>query len=158
MNYVAFTSFFLSIFRAAPVAYGGPQARGRIGAVRPSHSNARSEQCLLPIPQLTATLATLIHWVRPGIEHMSSWILAGAFTFSITFLPIWALPLTPNFSRCLFLLCHSEVPHVATGNLNTLILLLSLPGRHCHTVLNSDFVSPVPLCVSYLWLMSLGSS
>ena len=38
---------FVCLFRAAPVAYGGSQARGLIGAVaaglRQSHSNARSE-------------------------------------------------------------------------------------------------------------------
>ena len=40
--------FFL--FRAAPMAYGGSQARGLMGAtaasLRHSHSNARSEPCL----------------------------------------------------------------------------------------------------------------
>ena len=45
--------------RAAPVAYGGSQARGRIGAVaaglRQSHSNTRPELRLQPAPQLTAT-------------------------------------------------------------------------------------------------------
>ena len=44
---------------AAPAAYGGSQARGRIGAVatglRQSHSNAGSEPRLQPTPQLTAT-------------------------------------------------------------------------------------------------------
>ena len=43
---------------AAPVAYGGSQARVRIGAVAAclhhSHSNAESNLCLQPIPQLTA--------------------------------------------------------------------------------------------------------
>jgi len=42
------------------MAYGGSQARGRIGAVatglRQSHSNTGSEPCLQPTPQLTATL------------------------------------------------------------------------------------------------------
>uniref|UniRef100_A0A5G2Q932 HECT-type E3 ubiquitin transferase n=1 Tax=Sus scrofa TaxID=9823 RepID=A0A5G2Q932_PIG len=46
-------------FRAAPAAYGGSQARGRIGAVaaglRQSHSHAGSEPCLQLTPQLTAT-------------------------------------------------------------------------------------------------------
>ena len=45
-------------FRAAPVAYGGCQARGRIGAtaadLHHSHSNAGSELLLRPIPQLMA--------------------------------------------------------------------------------------------------------
>ena len=42
--------FFWSFFRAAPVAPGGSQARGRVGAVAAgihhSHSNARSKPCL----------------------------------------------------------------------------------------------------------------
>ncbi len=48
-----------AISQAAPVAYGGSQARGPIGAVatglRQSHSNVVSEPCLQPTPQLTAT-------------------------------------------------------------------------------------------------------
>ena len=61
-----FLSFFLvvvvvvAIFWAAPVAYGGSQARGQIGAVatglRQSNSNAGSEPRLQPTPQLTAML------------------------------------------------------------------------------------------------------
>ena len=46
------------LFRATPMAHGGSQARGRIGAIaaglRHSHSNIRSELCLQPIPQLMA--------------------------------------------------------------------------------------------------------
>ena len=46
------------ILRAAPVAYGGSQARGLIGAIAArlhhSHSNARSKPFLRPIPQLRA--------------------------------------------------------------------------------------------------------
>jgi len=49
----------VAISWAAPAAYGGSQARGRIGAVatglRQSHSNAGSEPRLQPTPQLTAT-------------------------------------------------------------------------------------------------------
>ena len=49
--------FFLSfcLFRAAPVAYRGSQARGPIGAtaagLHHSHSHAGSEPCLRPTPQ-----------------------------------------------------------------------------------------------------------
>ena len=57
-NYLSML-FFLLFLWAAPVAYGGSQARGRIGAVatslRHSHSNAGSEPRLQPTPQLTAT-------------------------------------------------------------------------------------------------------
>ena len=56
------TFFFglLSLSRATPMAYGGFQARGRIGAeatgLRQSHSNARFKSRLQPTPQLRATL------------------------------------------------------------------------------------------------------
>ena len=58
-EYVTF-SFFLSflsfcLFRAAPVAYGGSQARGPIGAIAAglhhSHSNVGSKVHLRPTPQ-----------------------------------------------------------------------------------------------------------
>ena len=68
MNYQAmkrdgknlFTYFCLFAFsRATPVAYGGSQARGLIGAVATSllqsHSNVGSKPHLQPIPQLTVT-------------------------------------------------------------------------------------------------------
>ena len=54
--------FFFWLFAfatASPAAYGGSQARGRIGAVatglRQSHSNVGSEPRLQPTPQLMAT-------------------------------------------------------------------------------------------------------
>ena len=47
---------YFCFFRAARVAYGSSQARDRIGAVAAglhhSYSNARSEPCLRPTPQL----------------------------------------------------------------------------------------------------------
>ena len=56
---VFFVVVVVAISWAAPAAYGGSQARGRIGAVatslRQSHSNAGSEPRLQPTPQLTAT-------------------------------------------------------------------------------------------------------
>ena len=55
-----FFGFFFCLFRVPPMAYGGFQARGLIGAVAAclchSHSNARSELCLQPTPQLMARL------------------------------------------------------------------------------------------------------
>ena len=53
--------FFLSfcLFRAAPAAYGGSQARGRVGTVatglRQGHVNAGSEPRLKPTQQFMAT-------------------------------------------------------------------------------------------------------
>ena len=50
--------FVFCFFRATPVAYGGSQARGQIGAVDAglchSHSNAVYELRLPPTPQLIA--------------------------------------------------------------------------------------------------------
>ena len=59
---VSFFFFFLVLcpFTATPVAYGGSQARGLIGAtaagLHESHSNARSKPHEQPTPQLPATL------------------------------------------------------------------------------------------------------
>ena len=57
VNFYIFIYFCL--FRAAPMAYGGSQARGLIGAVEASlhhsHSNAGSTVHLRPTPQLMAT-------------------------------------------------------------------------------------------------------
>ena len=61
MYYFAAYFFFVFCFafsRAAPVAYRGPQASGLIRAtaasLHHSHSDAGSEPCLQPTPQLMA--------------------------------------------------------------------------------------------------------
>ena len=61
-NFLIFNFFYFFVFypfRATPAAYRGSQARGLIRAIatslRQSHSNAGSETCLRPTPQLTAT-------------------------------------------------------------------------------------------------------
>ena len=58
-SYLFYFLIFFAIFWAATTAYGGSQARGRIGAVatslHQSHSNAGSEPRLQPTPQLMAT-------------------------------------------------------------------------------------------------------
>ena len=62
LNFFSFflSFFFFCLFRVAPMAYGGSQARGLIGAVaiglHQSHSNTGSKLGLWPTPQLTATL------------------------------------------------------------------------------------------------------
>ena len=52
--------FYFLLFRAAPAAYGGSQARSQIGAtpasLHHSYSNIRSEPRLQPTPQLMAML------------------------------------------------------------------------------------------------------
>ena len=59
ITYTIFFVFFVFSW-AMPKAYGGSQARGRIGAVTTglhhSHSNAGSEPRLRPAPQLSVTL------------------------------------------------------------------------------------------------------
>ena len=60
---ISLLSFFFGLFRAAPMAYGGSQARGQIGAVaaslHQSHSTMGYEMGLQPTAQLTATLDPL---------------------------------------------------------------------------------------------------
>ena len=55
-----FIYLFFSIFRVEPVAHGGSQARGQIGAVAAglchSYSKLGSKLSLWPTAQLTATL------------------------------------------------------------------------------------------------------
>ena len=50
---------FFVFSRAAPMVYGGSQARGQIGAIatdlHQSHSNVGSKRHLQPTPQLRAT-------------------------------------------------------------------------------------------------------
>ena len=52
--------FFVCLFRAASLAYGGSQTRGQIGAaaasLHHSHSNMGSKPCLPPTPELAAML------------------------------------------------------------------------------------------------------
>ena len=59
-DYVCDSHFFFFFFRAAPLAYGGSQAKGPMEAMASghshSHSNTRFKQHLQPTPQLTAML------------------------------------------------------------------------------------------------------
>ena len=56
--FFVFCFLVFCLFRAAPAAYGGSQARGRTGAgaagLHHSHSNMGSKLRLRPTPQLTA--------------------------------------------------------------------------------------------------------
>ena len=58
LSFFFFLLLFFCLLRATPVAYGGSQAKGLIGAtaagLRQSHSNTRSEPRLQPTTQLTA--------------------------------------------------------------------------------------------------------
>ena len=59
-QFLMYFNFLGGLFRAAPAAYGGSQARDRMRAVATglhhSHSNAGSQPLLQPTSQLTATL------------------------------------------------------------------------------------------------------
>ena len=70
-----FYLFIFCLLRAAPTACGSSQAWAWIGAaaagLHHGHSNTRP----------------LTHWMRPGIEPTSSWILVG----SVTAEPWWEL-------------------------------------------------------------------
>ena len=103
-----FFCLFLSFFAISwdtPVAYGGSQARGLIGAVaaglRQSHSNTRSKPYLRPTPHTAhGNARSLTHWMRPGIKPEFSWILVRFVTAE----PQWELP------WCVFLFlcqCHA---------------------------------------------------
>ena len=72
-------TFFCFFFRATPVAYGSPQARGRIGAVA---AGLQPQRCGIWATSATYTTAhgsirSLTQWVGPGIEPASWWILVG---------------------------------------------------------------------------------
>ena len=76
------------------MAYRSSWARGWIRAAGAglchSRSNARSKLCLQPTLHLKAILDPLTHWVKPGVEPESSWIL-------VEFLTCWATPGIPFF-------------------------------------------------------------
>ena len=69
--------FFFLLFRATSAAHGVSQPRDQIGAVAAGlcHSNVGSEPHLRPTPQLTGNAGSLTHWVRSGVERVSSWML-----------------------------------------------------------------------------------
>ena len=81
----AFLLFFLFCFffffsRAAPMAYGGSQARGWIGAVAMGlhHSQQHGIQAAsLTYATAHGNAGSLIHWMRSGIKPKTSWFLVG---------------------------------------------------------------------------------
>ena len=99
--------FIFCIFRAAPVAYGGSQARGLIQAVATSlhhsHSNAGSRAASATYTAAHGNTGSLIHWVRPGIKPTSSWVLVGFITTE----PQWDFL---NF-KCISNILHLYSPH-----------------------------------------------
>ena len=91
-----FALFIFIFFRATPAVHESSWARVQIGAaaadLQHSHSNARSERAACE----TCTAAhghtrSLIHWARPGMEPISSWLL-------VRFITRWATAGTPYFT------------------------------------------------------------
>ena len=75
-----FPVFGLSLsLRATPKAYGGSQARNPIGTVATglchSHSQLRIWAASVTYPTGHGNARSLTHWVRPGIQPVSSWML-----------------------------------------------------------------------------------
>ena len=90
---------FFCLFRAAPVGYGGSQARGPIGTVA-AGVMPEPQQCRIRAVSVTCTTVhgnagSLTHWERPGMEPSPSRMLVG-------FTTQWATTGTP---RVVFFFC-----------------------------------------------------
>ena len=88
-----YVCIYFCLSGAAPAAYGGSQARGSIRAVAAglshSHSNAISMSVTYTYTTAHGNTRSLTHWVRPGIEPVSSRIL-------VRFINCWATTTTPE--------------------------------------------------------------
>ena len=62
---------------AAPVTYGSSQARGETGAAAAHLCHSHSHTGSATYTKAHSNTRSLTHWVRPGMEPTSSWILAG---------------------------------------------------------------------------------
>ena len=71
--------FLFFLFRVIPAAYRSSQAGGPLGAAAASlcHSNSSSKPHLRPLDPACSNTRSLTHWVRPGVEPASSWIIVG---------------------------------------------------------------------------------
>ena len=98
-----FWPFCLFFFRAAPSAYGGTQARGRIGAaaasLQPQQYQIRATSSTYTTVHGNARSWT--HWVRPGIKPATSWLLVRIISAA----PWWEL-----LFLCVLLLQASSRP------------------------------------------------
>ena len=75
---IFFNYYYYLLFRATPAAYGGSQARGRIGATAAnwchSHSNTGSESHLRPTPAFLFFLTTTIKKKIKNVTTPNKWI------------------------------------------------------------------------------------
>ena len=76
--------YLFLLFRAAPTVYGSSLARDRIRAatagLHHSHSNAKIRAMSVIYTTGHSYTGSLTHWVRPGSEPTSSWILVRFLT------------------------------------------------------------------------------
>ena len=81
--FLIYLFIYLVLFRAAPMACGGSQTRGPIGAI--ATGQPQPQQCQIQASSATYTTAhsiagSLTHWARPGIEPTTLWFLVGFVT------------------------------------------------------------------------------
>ena len=137
------------LFKAVPTAYVSSQVRGPIGATAASlchsHSNA-GDLSHVSVARTTAhgNARSPTHWVRPGIEPTSSWVLIrfisaapqrellGYFFKAVIHV---ALGLWQTRSKCSW--CPVRSPH-RMGHPATLVLAAEGPcclqGGHAHPI------------------------
>ena len=91
--------FFFCHFRTISMTYGSSQAKGWIGAVAASysHSNARSELCLWPTPQLMAMPDPSLTERGQGLNPCPQWYKSGLLPLSYNGLKVWSYLLPAHF-------------------------------------------------------------
>ena len=77
----------MSSFRASPAAYGSSQARPPLLWPRPQPQHWWIRATSVTYTTMHGNTRSWTHWVRPGIEPPSSWILVGFITAE----PWWEL-------------------------------------------------------------------
>ena len=95
--------YLFLLFRAAPLTYGGSSARGWTGDTAASvhHSHKQCQICAVSVTYTTvcSNARSLTHWMRPGIEPPSSWILIRFITHRVTTGTPWLLVFLYSFSN-----------------------------------------------------------
>ena len=98
------------LFRAVPVAYRSSQARGsnRSYSCQPMPQQLRFQGVSETYTTAHSNAGSLTHWMRPGIEPVSSWIPVGFITTE----PWWELPSSLAFDTHFGFLPHlsTEIP------------------------------------------------
>ena len=70
--------FIFLLFRSAPAAYGGSQARGQIELQLPACAKDTPDlSCVCDLHYSSPQAGSLTYWARSGIKTASSWILVG---------------------------------------------------------------------------------